>query len=167
MQAPTIFWNIDESAISSSDNSQYCWYDKEERNSLRERTITPRLTMIAALSSDGRIVMSLLQANSNEETFCLFLSHFARTLEAEDKNFRAKTCFQIDNARYHTTSGVIAHLEALGLRFIRSGPYSYNASPIERFFGYFKSRDLNPNGLKTGKRVSNIHHLTFFSPFQM
>ena len=33
-----------------------------------------------------------------------------------------------------------------------SGPYSYSAAPIELLFGGLKNRELNPDGLTTGKR---------------
>jgi hypothetical protein len=40
----------------------------------------------------------------------------------------------------------------LGLTVILTAPYSYDASPIELFFAYFKQEEINPTGLSTGKR---------------
>ena len=40
----------------------------------------------------------------------------------------------------------------LGLRVIFSGPYSYTAAPIERWFSSLKTGDLNPAAVQVGKR---------------
>ena len=43
-------------------------------------------------------------------------------------------------------------MRALGFRACISAPYSYASAPIEYAFGFFKSVDLNPRRLKTGKK---------------
>jgi len=40
----------------------------------------------------------------------------------------------------------------LGMQVILSAPYSYDASPAELLFAYFKQTNLNPNYLPTGKK---------------
>ena len=43
-------------------------------------------------------------------------------------------------------------MRALGFRVCISAPYSFSGAAIELAFGYFKSVDLNPLRLKTGKK---------------
>ena len=58
----------------------------------------------------------------------------------------------LDNAAYHTCSTTMKLLEDLRVPVLFTGPHSYSASPVEYFFGAFKSCDVNPRNLKTGKR---------------
>jgi len=44
------------------------------------------------------------------------------------------------------------------------GQYSYLSAPVERFFAYLKSRELNPEGVPTGKKVSCFEYLNICSP---
>ena len=41
--------------------------------------------------------------------------------------------------------------EKLQMPICYSGPYSYAASPVEQMFAAFKSTDINPRHVKTGK----------------
>ena len=43
-------------------------------------------------------------------------------------------------------------MRQLGFRVCISAPYSFAASPIEYAFSQLKAEDLNPRGLKTGKK---------------
>lgn len=44
-------------------------------------TIWPRITMIAAIDNYGEIYYSLLQANSNNTTIQLFMTHLVKILD--------------------------------------------------------------------------------------
>lgn len=43
-------------------------------------------------------------------------------------------------------------MKALGIKVCVSAPYSYAGAPVEYAFALFKSVELNPDSLKTGKR---------------
>ena len=60
--------------------------------------------------------------------------------------------FQWDNASYHSSQETKAAVQALGLKTIYSGPYSFSAAPIELLFGGLKNCELNPEGRTTSKR---------------
>ena len=47
---------------------------------------------------------------------------------------------------------MMAFYERNKVPVIFTGPHSYDASPIELFFAAFKSKDINPDKIKTGKR---------------
>ena len=57
-------------------------------NSLPSKKLSPRITLIVALDTEGKIYCSLLQANSDEDTMRLFLIELIKTLDYEDKNWR-------------------------------------------------------------------------------
>jgi transposase len=44
----------------------------------------------------------------------------------------------MDNASYNRNEVTEKHIKRLGMRVIFSAPYSFDASPIEYFFGYLK-----------------------------
>ena len=92
------------------------------------------------------------QANTDSNTFCLFISKLVAKLTKEDRNWRDNTLLLIDGARYQTSAESIRHMKALGFRVCVSAPYSYASAPVEYAFAFLKDTDLNPNRLKTGKR---------------
>ena len=54
--------------------------------------------------------------------------------------------------RYHTSASNHELYKTLRLpAFMVLGPYSYNASPCELLFAAFKSVDINPRHIPTGK----------------
>ena len=72
-------------------------------------------------------------------------------LDQEDANWRMNTVLLLDNAPYHTSNGTIDLFEGLNIPVIFTGPYSYDAAPIELLYAAFKSEDVNPNHVKLGK----------------
>ena len=54
-----IIINIDESTFNEGDFRYRKWRVKGETNGVRERTISPNINMIAAVSSQGEIYMAL------------------------------------------------------------------------------------------------------------
>ena len=60
--------------------------------------------------------------------------------------------FLWDNAPYHTSADTQSMIRRLGLKVIFTGPYSYDAAPIETLFSQLKCGELNPDRLQTGKK---------------
>ena len=46
--------------------------------------------MIAAVDTEGRCYMSILQVNSDSEVFCLFIQKLLAKLTSEDINWKSK-----------------------------------------------------------------------------
>jgi len=107
-------------------------------NSVNTKEVSPRISFIAALSTDGEIYFSLTQVNTDAEVKQLFLTELAATLDLERPLWRKNTIILMDNAGYNKTDEVKQQIQRLKMPVIFSGPYSYDAAPIERFFGYFK-----------------------------
>jgi len=112
----------------------------------------PRVSMITGLDSTGQVFFSLLQANSNSSVMEMFLTRLLEQLDAERKDWRTYTLIMMDGAPYHMSAVMMAFYERNKVPVIFTGPHSYDASPIELFFAAFKSKDINPNKFKTGKR---------------
>ena len=68
----------------------------------------------------------------------LFLTELATLLDRERPLWRKDTLILMDNARYNLKDDIKAQIQRLKMPVIHSGPYSYDAAPVERFFGYFK-----------------------------
>jgi transposase len=60
--------------------------------------------------------------------------------------------FLLDGASYHKSQDTIQHIVRLGLHIVITAPYSFDASPVELFFAYFKQSDINPECESTGKK---------------
>ena len=82
----------------------------------------------------------------------IFLRKLVLKLDVERNDWREDTVILLDNAPYHTSESTLNLLEGLNIPVIFTGPYSYDAVPIELFFAAFKSKDINPNKVKLGKR---------------
>ena len=53
--------------------------------------MNPRLTLIAALDSDGRVYFTLTQANTNSDLMLVFMKHLMQQLDREDPEWQKKT----------------------------------------------------------------------------
>ena len=81
-----------------------------------------------------------------------FLSRLAVILSVEDKEWRRKTVWLLDGARYHTSADIHKIFKQIGVNFVISAPYSYDAAAVELYLAYYKQVQTNPDNEKTGKR---------------
>ena len=70
------------------------------------------------------------------------MSQLAALLDSEDPCWRRNSYFVLDNALWHKSTAVLSHFDRLEIRVVFSGPYSYDASPVELFFACFKRGNL-------------------------
>ena len=68
----------------------------------------------------------------------LFLTELALLLDRERPLWRKDTLILMDNAKYNLKDDIKAQIQRLKMPVIHSGPYSYDAAPVERYFGYYK-----------------------------
>ena len=69
-----------------------------------------------------------------------------QVLDNESPDWRDNTVFLWDNAPYHSSQETRAAIQALGVKIIFSGPYSYSGAAIETLFAHLKLGELNPDG---------------------
>ena len=144
--------NVDESWLNDTNFTRKIWCPAGAAATVTQQSVTPRLTLIAALDTEGRVYFTLTHANTDSDVLLAFMKHLMRQLDGEDPGWAEKTVFLLDGARYHTGEKMREYLRKLQVQVIYSGPYSYAAAPIEMVFGALKRGELNPERRSTGKR---------------
>ena len=96
--------NVDESFLNVSDFRKRKWNRKSESNSQPKHIISPRLTLISAVDTDGEVYLSLSTVNTRSEEFCLFMKRFLLKQQAQDSNWKARTIILLDAAIYHRST---------------------------------------------------------------
>ena len=81
-----------------------------------------------------------------------FMNRLVMVLSKESKDFRNDTIILFDGAAYHRSVETRDQIRKLGLKLVITGPYSYDSSPCELLFAYFKQTNLNPSNISTGKK---------------
>ena len=66
--------NVDESWINELAFARRKWHNSSESNSLPRKNVSPRLSLLAAIDTDGRVFMALTTSNTTSEVICLFVS---------------------------------------------------------------------------------------------
>ena len=79
---------MDESWINELDFARRKWHNRDECNSLPRKNVSPRLSLLAAIDTDGRVFMALTTSNTTSEVICLFVSQLVELLEEENPFFR-------------------------------------------------------------------------------
>ena len=69
-------------------------------NSIPTLQVNPRISILAAIDNYGAIYVSLSQANTSSAMMKLFLWELAKTLDAEDADWRKTTMIMHDGAPY-------------------------------------------------------------------
>jgi hypothetical protein len=106
--------------------------------SLPVKKVAPRITLIVAIDTLGKLYASLLQANSDSDTFQLFMSELVKTLDWEDRNWRKNTVIMWDGAGYHEATEVLQLMQQQRVPLMFLGPYSYHMAPAEMVFAALK-----------------------------
>ena len=143
---------IDETWLNGLDFRRMKWRARNDTNSIPTRGISPRISVIAAIDTDGEVYYTLTQVNTDTDVFLLFLKRLFDKLSFEDNSWKKNTVILVDGASYHHSEPVRDFICKAKVTFILSAPYSYETAPIELFFHLLKKTNLNPNRLATGKK---------------
>lgn len=82
--------------------------------------------------------MTCSQSNTDSDFFQLFMYHFVKLLDEEQRDWRKDTIILLDNAGYHSSDSTRDMLEKLRVPTVYLGPYAFDSSVVEAFFSYFK-----------------------------
>ncbi len=74
MKAGNEVFNIDESIIRSTDQRRRGWAQAKNRILVSKALRLPQISVIAAVSSKGRVFFTINQGKTTSLTFLLFLS---------------------------------------------------------------------------------------------
>ena len=75
--------NVDETWLNESNFLRKTWVPNSATGSVPLHAITPSLSLIAALDTDGRVYFSLSHSNTDQDTFMLFLRHLVAKLDVD------------------------------------------------------------------------------------
>ena len=75
--------NVDETWISETSFIRKTWGTKAGEGNTLLNPVTPRLAMITAIDTEGRVWFALTQVNTNSSIIGLFLQHFTAQLDRE------------------------------------------------------------------------------------
>ena len=148
--------NIDESWLNQTNFTRQIWCPPQTPATVTQRPISQRISLIAAIDTDGKVYYSLTQSNTDQNVMLVFLTHLVNVLDEESERWRSNTIILLDGARYHTGKDFCEYMRRLNLNVIWSGPYSFSAAPIETVFATLKFGELNTKNESTGKNVSSI-----------
>ena len=81
------------------------------------------LSMIAAVSSDGRLMYTINSGKNNSSTFMLFIIKLSNFLDEINLNWRQNTIIMIDNAPYHRSRVMMEKYQVLKVPVLFLGPY--------------------------------------------
>lgn len=96
--------NIDETWLTETDFRRRKWRKRGTTNSLPVKAMNQRVSLIAAVDTDGEIILSLTQVNTDSDVLSMFLVHLARKLTKADPRWK-ENCFCIlDGAAYHRSA---------------------------------------------------------------
>jgi hypothetical protein len=143
---------VDETWISLTTFVRKHWAPKGQPATIASKTVSPRLAIIAAIDTDGRVWFALTQSNTDSNVFGLFLAQLCAQLDSETPGWRQDTTVLYDGARYHSSEETRRQIQSLALNVAISAPYSYAGAPIERLFGALKLGELNKARVPTGSR---------------
>ena len=129
---------IDETFLPTLDYRRSKWCKKGQKNTLATKDLSARVNMICALDTEGKVYPALTQVNTDTNVMVSYLSRLATVLTLEDPEWRTGTIFIMDGAKYHRSPDTRMALKRLGITYIITGPYGYDAQPIEYMFSYFK-----------------------------
>jgi transposase len=136
--------NIDESNITLTDYRKRGWLIKGIRNKATLRRRPASLNIIAGISNFGDLYYTINKGKNNSQTFLLFLIKLCEHLNYKLKTWRDNTVILLDNAGYHKSSEIRYEMNKLKIPLMYLGPYHFRMAPIEMFFSFMKSHDLNP-----------------------
>ena len=90
--------------------------------------------------------------NTDTDTKRLLLHELCNALDKDRPDWRETSVCFMDNAGYNRDELTEEHIKKLRMPMIFSAKYSYNASPCEFFFSYFKRDIIYEVATKTGKK---------------
>ena len=75
--------NIDETWLSETDFRRSKWVQTGNRNTFPEHVMGFKVNLIAAVSTDGQVYVSVVQCNTDTDVYMMFLSRLASVLTQE------------------------------------------------------------------------------------
>jgi hypothetical protein len=111
MTAGKILVNIDETNLDYTDFRRRQWTKKGLKSTRSSKIISPKISMFAAIFSDGELYTALSQSNTDRFTKSLFISHLVKVLDEDRPGWRNNHVFFFDGASYNTAPRTVETLK--------------------------------------------------------
>ena len=92
--------NLDQTWLNQLNFHRRKWRLHGQTHSETLSGVSPRVSMQLAICTSGRLYCAMSQANTDSQSFCLFISSLAKKLNKEERGSVAKSLLLIDEARY-------------------------------------------------------------------
>lgn len=115
--------NIDESVLNQTDERQRGWMYPGKCNMTTTMQRLRSISIIAAVSSEGRFMFTINSGKNNSNTFMLFLIKLSNYLDEVSARWRQNTIIMVDNAPYHRSNIMMEKYELLKVPLMFLGPY--------------------------------------------
>ena len=79
------------------------WGKKDGEGNVVLNSVSPRISMIAAIDNCGNVWFTLSHSNTDSNMIALFLLKLSKTLDSEQPGWSDNTVFLWDNASYHAS----------------------------------------------------------------
>ena len=79
------------------------WRPHRFSNSVARLNVSPRISLILAMDTNGSIYWSMVQANTDADVMSVFMHHLVQMLKEKYPDYKERFIFQFDNASYHKT----------------------------------------------------------------
>jgi hypothetical protein len=79
------------------------WCPTNAPCTITDRAVNPRLALIAALDTDGRVYFSLNHSNTDSDVLLLFMRLLVSRLNDDIPGWMSDSVILLDNAKYHTS----------------------------------------------------------------
>ena len=119
--------------------------------SIPNKAVTPRICLFTCIDTDGEVILSMTQVNTDKKIKMLYLSKLGIVLDRMNPGWRETSFIIMDGAKYNTNEETRQWISALKMPVMFLAPYMYSGSAVEYFFAYLKNSNLNPDRLATGK----------------
>ena len=94
--------NVDESWLNSTRFVSRSLIPTDSPGTYTDKQVQPRISLIVALDTDGRLWCALTQANTDSDVMTMFLRYLVRELDRESPGWQEDCTILLDNAAWHT-----------------------------------------------------------------
>ena len=122
--------NVDESWLNGTRFLRRMWAPTDAPATVTDKQVAPRVSLIAALDTEGRVWSMLTHSITDTNVMTAFLRHLARQLDSESPGWQDESTILLDNAAWHSNTLMKRRLATMQLPIMFSAPYSYSTAPI-------------------------------------
>ena len=98
--------NVDESWLNQTRYVRKMWVPTDRSATYTNKQVAPRISVLAALDTEGRMWIGLTQANTDADVMTTFLRYLVRELDRETPGWEENSTILLDNAKWHTNASM-------------------------------------------------------------